>query len=567
MGTKLDKFIGDESQFPMEHRVLNIAIIFVLIISIWGAITNYLLKLDFLLILTCIASSVIMALLYYLSFVKRQYTAALLILLIAGFVTTPVLWLLNGGIAGSIPFYIILFSSMGATVLWGARRIAVVGCFIVIASVLVIWEYKYPAIITNYSSVAERYTDILIGLLTTIIVNTVMIAIILKHYNKEHEKAKSYLAQSRQAQENLLYLSYHDALTGLHNRMYFEQEISDIERKKEYGVGIFAVDIDGLKFVNDTFGHEQGDLILMRAAKVLKASFRAHDIIARIGGDEYTAIIRGVAMHDMETMYKRIHTNLQLENEKFKGAVIPLHMSVGYAYSAGADKSIRDLIREADNKMYREKLYHQISTEGLIIQTVKKMLSACDFDADAHRGRLQNLIACFAKAAGLPASEIADIQLFAEFHDVGEIGVSDRILYKVEPLSKDEREQIRRHCEIGYRIAQASNELLPIADWILKHHEWWNGEGYPLGIKGEEIPVQCRIGAIADAYDAMTGDRAYRQSMSHEAAIEELWKCSGTQFDPGLVSIFVKLFAHDQADPGKESVKAHYADHIAQQER
>lgn len=540
MAIKFDKFIGDESQFSVEHRILNIVLVFGLIISIWSGITNYLLDLDPLLVLTCIISGGFIAALYYLSYVKKQYAIAKVILIILVFIITPVSWVLNGGISGSIPFYIILFSSIGAIILFGSRRIAIITYFIVISGMLVILEYKFPFIISHYSSIAERYIDIIIGLTTTIIANAVIIVIIMNCYNKEHEKAKIYLAQSQKAQANLLYLSYHDTLTGLYNRTYFEREITNIERSQESGIGIFAIDIDGLKFINDTFGHEQGDFIIIRAARVLQASFRLHDTIARIGGDEYIAIIRGANMANMEAMYKRIRRNIQSENEKLDGVVIPLHMSIGYAYASGVDKPIRDLIREADHKMYREKLHRQIETEGSIIQTVKKMLSARDYDTGEHGSRLQNLIAAFALAAGLPESEIADIQLFAEFHDVGKIGIPDRILLKPGPLDKDEREQIQRHCEIGYRIAQASNDLLPIADWILKHHEWWNGAGYPLGIKGEKIPVECRLLAIADAYDAMTSDRPYRKALSHEAAIAELKRCAGTQFDPALVSLFIK---------------------------
>lgn len=555
MGIKMDKLIGDEAHFSIEHRILNIVLIFAFIISIWSAITNYLLALDPLLVWTCIISSAIMAGLYFLSVVKKQYTISMLVVVISVSIITPVSWILNGGISGSIPFYIILFSSMGSIVLFGIRRMAVIIYFIVISSVLVTVEYNHPDIIVQYSSVAERYIDILIGLITTIVANTVAIVVILRHYNKEHERAKTYLEESRKAQESLIYLSYHDALTGLYNRTYFEQAAMDIGRNKETGIGVFTVDVDGLKFINDTFGHAQGDFILIRAARILQSSFRAQDIIARIGGDEFVIIATGIAMNDMEAMYKRIRDNLQNEIKKFDEDIIPLHMSVGYAYSAGADTSVHDLLRKADSKMYREKLYHQVGTEGSIIQTVKKMLLARDYDTGVHSSRLKNLIAVFATKAGLPETSMADIQLFAEFHDVGKIGISDHTLHKPGPLTKDEREQIQRHCEIGYRIAQASNDLLPIAEWILKHHEWWNGEGYPLGIKGEEIPLECRIVAIADAYDAMTSDRPYRQAMSHDAAIEELKKYAGSQFDPELVEVFIQVIhsEHSAKGPGTES--------------
>jgi len=537
----LHKLIGDETQFSIEHRLLNIVLIFGLILAVWSGITNYLLDLDSLLVLTCIVSAVIMAALYYVSAVQKEYTIVVFLLISAIFIIAPVSWILNGGISGSIAFYIILFSSVAATVFSGFRRSVVIAYFIIISGVLLLLEYKYPSIIVGYSSNAERFIDIFIGLTTTIIANTVVFVIILKHYNQEHERAKKYLAQSQQAQESLLYFSYHDALTGLYNRTYFEREVTDFEHQSESGIGVFAVDIDRLKFINDTLGHEQGDATLVRAAKVLQESFGENSTIARIGGDEFAVVVRGVTTNDMEAMYKRIHDTIQTENERLAEVAIPLEMSVGYAYSSDIDKSKRALLRDADNKMYREKLYRKAGTEGSIIQTVKNMLSARDYDTGVHGDRLQNLIASFASAAGIPGSAIADIQLFAEFHDVGKIGVPDRILHKPGPLAKEEREQIQQHCEIGYRIAQASTDLLPIADWILKHHEWWNGEGYPLGIKGDTIPLECRIVAIADAYDAMVSDRPYRKAISHEAAINELQRCAGAQFDPVLVQIFTTI--------------------------
>lgn len=540
MNVKWNKFVGDEVQFTVEHRLLNIVLIFSLVLAIWSSICNYLLHLDDLLVLASIISSIILAGLYYLSFVKKQYSASVLLLMIFVVIIVPVAWVFNGGVSGCFPYYIMLFSSIGAVVLLGSCRIALMIYFLVISSILILLEYNYPFIVSNYSSVRERYIDIFIGLVTTITFNIAIILVILDYYNNEHEKAKNYLQESLNAQEKLIYVSYHDVLTGLYNRAYFEKVTASIECKIGHGIGVFGVDLDGLKFVNDTLGHGQGDLLLKRAAKILQLSFLAQGTIARIGGDEFVIIVQGISQNDMETLYKSIHDNTQRENEKNKEFVIPLNMSIGYAYSADASKSITHLLHEADKKMYREKLYHKSKTEGSIIQTVKKMLLARECDTGEHSKRLQTLIADFAIAAGLPKSEIADIQLLAEFHDVGKIGVSDRIIHKTERLTTEERNQIEQHCEIGYRIAKASNDLLPIADLILKHHEWWNGGGYPLGIKGEQIPIECRIVAIADAYDAMTSNRPYRPAMSHESAIKELKNMANIQFDHELVKVFAK---------------------------
>jgi len=136
------------------------------------------------------------------------------------------------------------------------------------------------------------------------------------------------------------------------------------------------------------------------------------------------------------------------------------------------------------------------------------------------------------------------MRLLAQFHDIGKVGIPDRILFKPGPLTPQEIEEMRKHCEIGHRIALSAPDLVPIADWILKHHEWWNGQGYPLGLKGEEIPLECRILSIVDAYDAMTNNRPYRKALPHQVAMEELIKCSGTQFEPHLVQELVRKLSN-----------------------
>lgn len=538
---KFNHLIGDEQEFSIEHRLLNIVLVFGVIISLLSAFTNYCLNLDSLLVWTCMLSAVLLLILCYLSIVKHIYKFTIIVLVLAVLVIVPMAWITNGGISGSIPFYVILFAAMGSAVFFGFQKVAVISYMLIIANALIYFEYKNPLFIVGYQSTWDRYIDIAIGLTMTVIINAVVFTVILKHYNKEHDKAKKYLVQSRQVQEHLQYLSYHDALTGLYNRTYFEKEITVLEEKNTIKVGVFAIDIDGLKFANDTFGHSQGDNMLILAATVLRASFREHDIIARIGGDEFIVLIGDCCCEDMEELYKRFRANIKQANQENITAPIPLEISVGYAYLAQKDRTISELVREADNKMYREKLYRKAGTTGSIIQTLKQLLAVRDDQRGTHSDKLQNLIASFSIAAGIPASAITDIQLFAEFHDVGKIGISDAIITKKGILTEDERKEIQRHCEIGYRIAQSSTDLLPIADWILKHHEWWNGEGYPLGLTGKRIPLECRIVAIADAYDAMTNDRPYRSAIGHDAAIRELQRCAGSQFDPDLVNIFTSI--------------------------
>ncbi len=357
------------------------------------------------------------------------------------------------------------------------------------------------------------------------------------------------VTERRMIEEKMHFLSFHDVLTGLYNRTYFEEELTRLERRRDGAVGLILFDLDGLKLVNDSFGHEQGDQLLVRTAELIQGCFREEDIVARIGGDEFAVIIRNASPEIMEEAIARVYA--EVSGLRAQEQRIPLSLSAGYSYAGNKQVLTKDLFREADNNMYREKLHRSQSARSAIVQTVMSLLEARDFITEGHADRLQGMLTRLARAVGLPESRMVDLRLLAQFHDIGKVGIPDRILLKPGPLSPDEMSEMRRHSEIGHRIAQSSPDLLPVADWVLKHQEWWNGEGYPLGLSGERIPVECRILAIADAYDAMTSDRPYRKAMPHEAAIAELRRCAGTQFDPTMVELFIQV-CHEQAEQEPE---------------
>ena len=348
--------------------------------------------------------------------------------------------------------------------------------------------------------------------------------------------------ERKSAENHLRFVSLHDALTQLYNRNYFEEEMKRLDRRRAGAVAIVVFDLDGLKMVNDTLGHEQGDRMLVVAARVLRGAFRVGDVVARIGGDEFAALVEDASEKLLGQIRERIRLATEQANRQQPDEVaLPVSLSMGYALSSGLDTPMRELFRQADNSMYREKLNRGQSARNSIVQTVMKMLKARDFLTENHSDRLQYLVTQLAERRGLSPERIADLCLLAQFHDLGKVGIPDRILMKPGPLNADEMAEMQKHCEIGHRISLALPELESISEWILKHHEWWNGEGYPLGIAGAKIPLECRILAIADAYDAMTNDRHYRPAMSHQAALDELLQCGGTQFDPELVRLFAEL--------------------------
>lgn len=354
------------------------------------------------------------------------------------------------------------------------------------------------------------------------------------------------ITQRKQAENQLKYLGLHDSLTGLYNRAYFEEEMRRLKSRRFSPVGLLICDIDGLKLINDALGHDKGDKLLLATANVLRESFREGDMVARVGGDEFAVLFPNSDRDALDRATQRIRHAVTKYNKEI--IEFPLSISIGSAIAVDVSINMGDLFKEADNNMYREKLQHSQSTRSTIVKTLMKTMEARDFITEGHAVRLKDMVAAIANAIGLPERCVNDLRLLAQFHDIGKVGIPDRILFKPGPFTPEEHTEMQWHCEIGHRIALSAPDLSPIVDLILKHHEWWDGQGYPLGLKGEEIPVECRILAIADAYDAMTSDRPYRKAESHEQAVNELRRCAGTQFDPELVSKLIEVMEERNTD-------------------
>lgn len=347
------------------------------------------------------------------------------------------------------------------------------------------------------------------------------------------------ITDRKKAEGKMMYLSLHDNLTGLYNRTYFEEEMTRLASVRFNPVGIVICDVDGLKLINDILGHNAGDNLLVAAADVIKRCFRSSDVVARVGGDEFAILLPNTPKPVVEGICQRIQDTVRSYNKE--NPAVALSISVGFATKNESSTKMSELFREADNNMYGQKLCQTQTARNNIVATLMRILEKRGVITENRVRLIQSLMTDMGGKLDLPGDEIHALRILAKFRDIGEVGVPDAIFRKVGVLTPEELAEIHRHCEIGYRIAMSTPDLTPVADFILKHHEWWNGEGYPLGLSGKEIPLESRILAICCAYDAMVNDRPYRKAMSGAEALRELKRQAGTQFDPSLVEVFLAV--------------------------
>ncbi|NLB33138.1 MAG: diguanylate cyclase [Tissierellia bacterium] len=325
-------------------------------------------------------------------------------------------------------------------------------------------------------------------------------------------------------------LLYKDKLTGLYNKNFFEEELSRLDTKRQLPISLIMGDINGLKLINDAFGHNMGDRALKKAADIMIDSFRDEDIISRVGGDEFIILLpmttEETALEIVERVKKKCENN-PLE-------YIKINISFGVATKTSIDEDIDKIYKKAEDRMYFNKLKESKQAKLSMINFLKHRLEKITYETKSHYDRLKELTTMMAEELNLSETEKEELRLLCEFHDIGKIGVSKNILQKEGKLNSEEWENVKRHSEIGYYIAKEIKDASSINELILIHHERWDGLGYPGLLKNDEIPLVARIFAIADAYDVMVNDRPLQSKMTKSGALIEIKKHSGRQFDPTL---------------------------------
>jgi len=344
------------------------------------------------------------------------------------------------------------------------------------------------------------------------------------------------ITESKRAEEKIGYLINYDQLTGLHNRRFYELELNKLCNVEYLPLTLIMADINGLKLTNDSFGHKAGDLLLIKAANVLKKECGSNGIVSRIGGDEFVILLPKTDEKSAGAFIEKINT--AIEHEKIDRFI--LSISIGFSVKNEDSDDINKVFKEAEDNMYRQKLYESSSMRSKTVDLIMSTLFEKSNREMMHSKRVSEICEAIATKIELDKNAINQIKTAGLMHDIGKIGIDENILNKQSSLTQIEWIEMKKHSEIGYRILSSVKEFSETACFVLEHHERWDGKGYPKGLKGDEISLQAKIIAVADAYDAMTSTRAYRKAINEEDAINEIKRCSGTQFDPAIVKVFVK---------------------------
>lgn len=354
-----------------------------------------------------------------------------------------------------------------------------------------------------------------------------------------------------------------DAITGLFNRRHFDERMKEeIERHARYGdiLSILLLDLDNFKKYNDTFGHLAGDRLLIHAAEMIQNAIRSSDLAFRYGGDEFAVILPNSSTMDAFNVAERVREKVAAE---MFSRQIDVTVSVGVASWPGDGATLDELCYAADMALYYAKRTGQnrtsiasrtlfslnepsvsINAEAEVLSTIYALaatLEARDKYTYGHSRRVSRYAVATAEALNMAPEQVAVISAAALLHDIGKVGIPDNVLNKESKLLDEEWELLKQHPRLSATIIGHIPSLAACLAAVRHHHERWDGNGYPSGLKGEAIPIEARILTVTDSFEAMISERPYRKALSFKQAVAELEKCSGSQFDPKIVQSFIPI--------------------------
>lgn len=346
------------------------------------------------------------------------------------------------------------------------------------------------------------------------------------------------VTKQRERRNQIENLSYCDHLTGLFNRRYFEESINKLDIESNLPLSFVFADVNGLKTINDVFGHDIGDKLIKTVAKNIKDGCRSEDIVSRIGGDEFVMILPRTDSLMADDIVKRIIK--KLDNEKIMN--IDISVAFGIGTKENKDESSTEILVQAEEFMYKKKISVKSNKRSAVINSIYKTLMSKSKKEAKHSNQVSLICEIMGKILKMDEYEVKELKTAGKFHDIGKIAIDESILSKSGKLTETQWHSMKQHTEIGYRLLGTSSEYYNISNFVRSHHEKWDGTGYPRNLKGEEIPIESRIIAIVDAYDRMISEKNDGKVLSLDEVIDEFKNKSGTYFDPKLVKIFIEEY-------------------------
>lgn len=349
------------------------------------------------------------------------------------------------------------------------------------------------------------------------------------------------ITEMKHQQDEILKMSYHDAMTGLYNRRYYFQVMEELNKSNQLPISMATIDLDGLKIINDTLGHEFGDQAILTVCDILKKGADENYILIRTGGDEIVAL----APSTSEEKLKRYLRSCKMEIIHHTIEGIPLSISYGVASKNNLETNMQSVAALSEDLMYSTKILQSPKQKSMIVQTMARRLFDRQHYIREHSFRVAELAAEFGRYINLPDKKVKALEQLGYIHDIGMIAIGDVPLQLEEELSEREHMDILRHPQVGNRIVRSMFGFEEVATAILYHHENWDGSGYPYGISGEHIPYLARVISIVDNYDwYIRVKEAKGETVTLEEMQEKYLKESTQKFDPILVTMFLSFMKY-----------------------
>ena len=361
-----------------------------------------------------------------------------------------------------------------------------------------------------------------VNLLAVVLSAAALVAVLIR-LSLTHRESRSNLVTTRVQART-------DSLTGLGNRFALQRAL-DHALSDPAPHALLLFDLDGFKNYNDSYGHPAGDALLTRLGTGLAAATASDGSAYRVGGDEFCVLAAWPADHAPDALVERARAALCEQGEAFT-----IGASAGYALLPGDAADADEAMRVADRRLYAEKHSGRMSARLQSAGVLRSALSEWDAELAGHTNDVAELSVQVARRLGLDEDDVERVAIAADLHDIGKIAIPRSILHKPGPLDDDEWDYMRRHTLIGERIVQSAPALVGVSGLIRSSHERWDGNGYPDGIAGDDIPLGSQIVLVCDAYAAMTTERCYKPAMTPADALAELRANAGTQFAPAVVA-------------------------------